>query len=169
MNVGTWPEDWFEENSYQVKYFDDELGDLRYTGIVLAPNPYDPDDPKNMYQAAIYGEDQDGFDDIPLGNFKTEERAKQAVEKFFRKLMREYSKKDLHEDVENFNDDLLYSFIYDRLSDALDNIAIVAASEVSGYDADWCEEYGFSDSAANVSRALNKLTNAVVDLLVANR
>lgn len=79
-------------------------------------------------------------------------------------------KKRFHEDVEDFNYDLLYSFIYNRLSDALDNIAIVAASEVPGYDADWCEDTGdYSRLRSNLFNALTKLTNAVVELLIVNR
>ncbi len=52
------------------------------------------------------------------------------------------NKKYLVEDYSS-NEAELEQFIFDTLSNALDNIAMEAASKFSWYNPEWCEEDGF--------------------------
>lgn len=63
----------------------------------------------------------------------------------------------------------LGNFIHDCLDDALDNIAMIAASQVAGYNADWCEQEGSGPNITALNLAMDHLVKEVTDLLLANK
>lgn len=63
----------------------------------------------------------------------------------------------------------LGNFIHDCLDDALDNIAMIAAGQVEGYNADWCEQEGSGPNVTALNLAIEHLVKEVTDLLLANK
>ena len=63
----------------------------------------------------------------------------------------------------------LGNFIHDCLDDALDNIAMIAAGQVEGYNADWCVQEGSGPNITALNLAIDHLVKEVTDLLLANQ
>ena len=61
----------------------------------------------------------------------------------------------------------LGNFVEDCLYDALDNMAMIAASQVEGYNADWCEQEGSGANSTSYRLAIQQLVSAVSDMLLA--
>ena len=95
--------------------------------------------------------------------------AQDTIDAMLRRNKKEESfNKELKEDV-NFDSLELYYFIEDAIDAALDNIAIRAASEVPGYNADWCSEDSFSPAAKKFHQAESNLITAITDFLLENK
>lgn len=73
---------------------------------------------------------------------------------------------ELTEDVTDIRRDV-EELIKEKIEAALDNIAMVAASEIPEYEADWCLETPEGPEFFKESQALNALVDAEVDLLFA--
>lgn len=79
-------------------------------------------------------------------------------------------KRKLIEDVDNFDVDELRFFLEDMLSDNVeDNIAMVAASKVPGYNPDWCNDDAFSSLQRKFAQCRNAYVSSLVDLLTVYR
>lgn len=73
------------------------------------------------------------------------------------------------EDANNFDEVELYYFIEDVLDEALDNLAIRAASEVPGYDPDWTVSDTSDPRFKKFNQSLNNFISALYDFLITNK
>lgn len=77
----------------------------------------------------------------------------------FKKLNEEFTSDDLYQE--------LIDAIYDRLENAVDNLAIVMSSEISDYDADYCSEEP-NRSSMNGVNSLRKAAEYFAEFLLEN-
>lgn len=70
-----------------------------------------------------------------------------------------YKAESLNED---FNDRSLKDFVYDTIVGAIDNLAMIAANEVPGYDADWCIDEQPADLENDIMRLVNSLVKELL-------
>lgn len=62
--------------------------------------------------------------------------------------------------------DKVFDVVKDKINDCLDNLAVVLSSEISEYNADWCEDEGIYTTATD--KAIDNLALALVNEMFAN-